>query len=78
MAIYLRNDLECAKAAIKQPKHFRKQVYDISYTAFKRNQGDLEFIRGLPKDFIDTMNFLVDGGFNPLKLQFLNELIFRH
>ncbi|RSL77345.1 hypothetical protein CEP52_017724, partial [Fusarium oligoseptatum] len=41
-------------------------------------QGDSGFVGGLPKDFTDIMNFLVDGGFEPLKLQFLNDLVFRH
>ncbi|EEU34842.1 uncharacterized protein NECHADRAFT_106579 [Fusarium vanettenii 77-13-4] len=58
MAVQLRSDLERAKNAMRQPE----------------SQGDSGFVGGLPKDFADIMNFLVDGGFDPLKLQFLNEL----
>ncbi|KAH7248283.1 RNA dependent RNA polymerase-domain-containing protein [Fusarium solani] len=78
MAVHLRSDLERAKTAMRQPEHFRKWVHDTSYTASERSQSDLTFIGGLPKDFKDTMDFLVDGGFDPLKLQFLNDLVFRH
>ncbi|KAI8676070.1 RNA-dependent RNA polymerase [Fusarium keratoplasticum] len=78
MAVHLRSDLERAKTAMKQPDHFRKWVHDTSYTASERSQSGLEFVGGLPKDFADIMNFLVDGGFDPLKLQFLNELVFEH
>ncbi|KAJ4177531.1 hypothetical protein NW767_015095 [Fusarium falciforme] len=78
MADHLRSDLDRAKTAMKQPEHFRKWVHDTSCTASERSPGDLGFVGGLPKDFADTMNFLVDGGFDPLKLQFLNELVFRH
>ncbi|KAI8710919.1 RNA-dependent RNA polymerase [Fusarium sp. LHS14.1] len=78
MAVQLRSDLERAKNAMKQPEQFRKWVHDTSYTASERSQGDSGFVGGLPKDFADIMNFLVDGGFDPLKLQFLNELVFKH
>lgn len=78
MADQLSSDLERAKTAMKQPEHFRKWVHDTSHSVSERSQGDSGFVGGLPKNFTDTMNFLVDGGFEPLKLQFLNDLVFRH
>jgi hypothetical protein len=76
---HLRKDLDHAKAAMETPELFRKWIHDTSYTTFGDSQdGTFWFVGGLPRDWSGTMSFLADGGFEPKRLEFLNERMFKH
>ncbi|GKU09881.1 unnamed protein product [Fusarium langsethiae] len=76
---HLRKDLDHAKAAMETPELFRKWIHDTSYTIFGDSQdGRSWFVGGLPRDWSGTMSFLADGGFEPKRLKFLNERMFKH
>ncbi|OBS17430.1 hypothetical protein FPOA_12078 [Fusarium poae] len=76
---HLRKDLDHAKAAMETPELFRKWIRDTSYTTFGDSHDGMSwFIGGLPRDWSGIMSFLADGGFEPRRLEFLNEIMFRH
>ncbi|QGI71300.1 hypothetical protein CEK26_003637 [Fusarium fujikuroi] len=76
---HLRNDLDNVKAATETPEVFRKWIHGTSYTTFgDRQDGTSWFVGGLPSNWPGTMSFLADGGFEPMRLEFLNSMMFDH
>ncbi|KAK1671589.1 RNA-directed RNA polymerase [Colletotrichum godetiae] len=75
----LENELyravEEQKNAMKYPLEFRKWNVDNSSTRKQRlTHGRVPFLAGLPESREESMNFLLDGGFEPLKQKFLQEI----
>ncbi|KAF9768705.1 hypothetical protein IL306_013951, partial [Fusarium sp. DS 682] len=66
-------------AHVTPKRLFRKWIHNTSYTKFGDSQDVMSwFVGGLPKDWPGTMSFLVDGGFEPKRLEFLNTMMFEH
>lgn len=71
----LYRSLEEQKNAMKYPLEFRKWNVQNSSTRKQRlTCGRVPFLAGLPDSQEETMNFLLDGGFEPLKQKFLQEI----
>ncbi|CAN8099924.1 unnamed protein product [Discula destructiva] len=71
------NEIQELKQVLQYAELFRKWACDSAQTGAQRllNRA-VPFLGGLPDGFEDIMNFLVDGGFEPMKLKFLQELVF--
>ncbi|KAJ4386048.1 hypothetical protein N0V93_008940 [Gnomoniopsis smithogilvyi] len=66
------------KQALRNTALFRKWARDNTKPDPHRLLSQsVPFLGGLPDGDEDIMNFLVDGGFEPIKLQFLQDLVFR-
>lgn len=73
----LSQELDEAKAALESPELFRKWTHRYNHSQSGANQHDSSwFIGGLPQDRRETMSFLVDGGFDPKRLKYLNTKMF--
>jgi hypothetical protein len=75
----LKNDLveriESQKLAMQNPLSFRKWVRDSNSRLAERvKHGAVPFMAALPESIEEKMNMLLDAGFDPLKLTYLNEL----
>ncbi|KAJ0268939.1 hypothetical protein COL940_012908 [Colletotrichum noveboracense] len=71
----LNRELEGQKNAMKYPVQFRQWVNE---TAIGRKQrlihNSVSFLAGLPDSNEETMNFLIDGGFEPSKQKFIQDI----
>ncbi|KAI1373468.1 RNA dependent RNA polymerase-domain-containing protein [Hypoxylon crocopeplum] len=76
LATELGRDLESLKTAIKNPQLFRQWVWESSIRSESRIH-DTPFLAGLPDYERDKMAFLIDGGFDPMKQKYLQDLVFR-
>ncbi|OHE90883.1 RNA-directed RNA polymerase [Colletotrichum orchidophilum] len=71
----LNRELEGQKNAMKHPLEFRKWNAENSSTRKQRlTHGRVPFLAGLPVEREETMNFLLDGGFEPQKQKFLQDI----
>lgn len=71
-------EIEALKQALQHTELFRKWARDSTQPGTQRliNRA-VPFLGGLPDGYEDIMNFLVDGGFEPMNLQFLQDLVFQ-
>lgn len=70
--------LQDLKLALQHPEPFRKWIREGSQPSFQRlTNRSVPFLGGLPESHEDIMSFLVDGGFEPMRLKFLQELMFQ-
>lgn len=69
-------ETESLKEALRHPELFRKWVRGLNARESFRIQG-MPFLAGLPESTEDIMSFLVDGGFKPMQLKFLQDLVFQ-
>ncbi|KAJ4419828.1 hypothetical protein N0V82_004763 [Gnomoniopsis sp. IMI 355080] len=84
-ATFMRNmvleseaEIEALKQALQHTELFRKWARDNTQPGPQRlTNRAVPFLGGLPDSYEDIMNFLVDGGFEPMKLQFLQDLVFQ-
>lgn len=65
------------KEALQHTELFRKWARDNTPGPQRLINRSVPFLGGLPDVYEDIMNFLVDGGFGPMKLQFLQDLVFQ-
>ena len=73
LAMELAHDLESMKTAMRHPESFRQWLKDSATHPESR-----VFHGGLPDNHQDKMAFLVDGGFDPMKQKYLQDLVFTH
>lgn len=79
LAVELAHDLEYMKTSIKHPESFRQWLKDSSTHSESRVfHREVSFLGGLPNNQQDKMAFLVDGGFDPMKQKYLQDLVFEH
>lgn len=68
------------KAALLHTELFRKWAHDNAAAAggggSRLANRAVPFLGGIPDGFEDIMGFLVDGGFEPMGLRFLQDLVF--
>lgn len=72
----LSDELYDLNSALGNPQQFRQWVHENTPHAESRCDGGIPFLGGLPEDPQHILNFLVDGGFDPLKQKFLQGLVF--
>lgn len=79
MATEAERELQDLKQALQHPEHFRKWARENSPQAPMQRllSRAVPFLGGLPESHDDIMSFLVDGGFEPMKLRFLQDLVFQ-
>lgn len=66
------------KEALQHPELFRRWVRGLSARdSFRISPQGMPFLAGLPESTEDIMSFLVDGGFEPMQLKFLQDLVFQ-
>lgn len=71
-------ELEDIKLALQHMELFRKWCREGSQPSFQRlTSRSVPFLGGLPDGFEDVMSFLVDGGFEPMRLKFLQKIVFQ-
>lgn len=71
-------ELQDLKRALQHPELFRKWIREGSQPSFQQlTSRSVPFLGGLPENYEDIMSFLVDGGFEPMRLKFLQELVFQ-
>ncbi|OLN97828.1 putative RNA-dependent RNA polymerase 2 [Colletotrichum chlorophyti] len=71
----LSRELEGQKTAMKYPLQYRQWVSENTSTRQVRLAHQcVPFLAGLPASPEETMNFLLDGGFDPQKQKYLQEL----
>lgn len=71
-------EIEVLKEALQHPELFRKWAHDNTQGGFQRLVSRaIPFLGGLPDSYEDIMHFLVDGGFEPMNLKFLQDLVFQ-
>lgn len=77
MVIESEKELEELKLALQHPELFRKWaregVQPVSQRLMTRS---VPFLGSLPENKDDILTFLVDGGFDPMQLDFLQKIIF--
>jgi hypothetical protein len=76
MADDLYDELADLKSSMRSPLEFRQWVHSrgSSARAERVQHGQVPFLGGLPKRTEETMNFLLAGGFDPMKQFYLQEL----
>lgn len=73
----LQKDLDSQKKALESPLQFRQWTSENSSHKFNRVQhGFIPFQGGLPEDDEETMNFMLDSGFDPKKNKFLQDIAY--
>ncbi|RYP32615.1 hypothetical protein DL767_005120 [Monosporascus sp. MG133] len=79
LAAELERDLGSMKVALKRPELFRQWARESSSSSSSRvhNRG-VPFFAGLPYNAQDNMCFLADGGFEPMRQKYLQNLVFSH
>lgn len=80
MASESEEEIEALKLALQQPELFRKWVCQASpvQADFRRlSNRAIPFLAGLPDSQDDIMQLLVDSGFRPMELKFLQDLVFQ-
>lgn len=71
-------ELDRLKMALQHTELFRKWIREGSQPTFSRlTSRSVPFLAGLPESFEDSMSFLVDGGFDPMRLKFLQNIVFQ-
>ncbi|KAI0147187.1 hypothetical protein GGR57DRAFT_262590 [Xylariaceae sp. FL1272] len=84
VGFFLKNtlllEMELQKVAMQDPAQFKLWVYDNA--AQRRRQervkvGCVPYSGGLPSNDEDTMELLLDSGFDPAKLKFLQEMAYK-
>lgn len=71
-------ELEDIKLALQHMELFRRWCREGSQPSFQRlTSRSVPFLGGLPDGFEDVMSFLVDGGFEPMRLKFLQKIVFQ-
>ncbi|KAE9571260.1 putative RNA-dependent RNA polymerase SHL2 [Colletotrichum fructicola] len=71
----LNRELEGQKNAMKYPVQFRQWVNENSIGRKQRLiHNSVPFLAGLPDSNEETMNFLIDGGFEPSKQKFIQDI----
>ncbi|RYP21893.1 hypothetical protein DL765_001969 [Monosporascus sp. GIB2] len=79
LAVELERDLESMKVALKHPELFRQWAREASSSSSSRvHNREVPFLAGLPYNAQDNMCFLADGGFDPMRQEYLQKLVFRH
>ena len=79
LAIELARDLDSMKIAIQHPESFRQWLRDSStHPENHIFHREVPFLGGLPDNQQDKMAFLVDGGFDPMKQKYLQDLVLQH
>ncbi|OIW32897.1 hypothetical protein CONLIGDRAFT_569861 [Coniochaeta ligniaria NRRL 30616] len=79
MADDLHEELTSLKSSMRSPLEFRHWVHSngSSARAERVQHGQVPFLGGLPKRTEETINFLLDGGFDPKKQSYLQELAWK-
>lgn len=71
-------ELEDLKLALQHMELFRKWVREGLQPSFSRlTSRSVPFLGGLPENYEDIMSLLVDGGFEPMRLKFLQKIVFQ-
>lgn len=71
-------EAESVKEALTHPELFRKWVRGLNpRESFRISPLGMPFLAGLPESTEDIMSFLVDGGFEPMRLKFLQDVVFQ-
>lgn len=72
----LREELTSLKTSMRTPLEFRQWVQSrgTSSRAERVQYGQVPFLGGLPKRTEETMNFLLDGGFDPKQQKYIQDL----
>ncbi|RYO73939.1 hypothetical protein DL766_005898 [Monosporascus sp. MC13-8B] len=79
LAVELERDLGSMKVALKHPELFRQWAREASSSSSSRvHNREVPFLAGLPYSAQDNMCFLADGGFDPMRQEYLQKLVFRH
>ncbi|RYP61936.1 hypothetical protein DL771_009943 [Monosporascus sp. 5C6A] len=79
LAVELERDLGSMKVALKRPELFRQWVRESSSPSSSRVYNrEVPFFAGLPYNAQDIMCFLADGGFDPMRQKYLQNLVFSH
>lgn len=66
------------KEALQHPELFRKWVRGLNpRDSFRISPQGMPFLASLPESTEDIMSFLVDGGFEPMRLKFLQDIVFQ-
>ncbi|KAK8122586.1 RNA-dependent RNA polymerase [Apiospora sp. TS-2023a] len=76
----LCKEMEDQRMAIQDPCRLRLWVQNNSTSSLREarlKNGQVPFVGGLPKQDEDRINFLLDGGFDPRRLQLLWDLTFK-
>lgn len=72
------DETESLKEALQHPELFRKWVRALNpRDSFRILPDGMPFLAGLPDSTEDIMSFLVDGGFEPMQLKFLQDIVFQ-
>ena len=78
MEVRAEEENENLKLALQHLELFRKWIRENNHSStFRVSSRGIRFLAGLPENFEDTMSFLVDSGFEPTKLKFLQDLAFQ-
>lgn len=71
----LKHEIECQRAAMDDPRAFRKWVRDTNYGVKERlAHGEVVMQGGMPTSLEEKLNMLLDAGFDPKKLKYLQDL----
>ncbi|RYP05517.1 hypothetical protein DL764_003777 [Monosporascus ibericus] len=79
LAAELERDVGSMKVALKCPELFRQWAREASSSSSSRvHNREVPFFAGLPYNAQDNMCFLADGGFDPMRQKYLQNLVFSH
>ena len=73
----LQKELETQRLAMSSPIQFRQWLHEngsVSRRAGRLRNFEVPFLAGLPRSMDEQMGFLLDGGFDPRKQKFLQEM----
>lgn len=71
-------ELQHLKLVLQHPELFRKWAREGAQHGLQRlTSRSVPFLGGLPESYEDILGFLVDGGFEPMRLKFLQKIMFQ-
>ncbi|KAJ9136867.1 RNA-dependent RNA polymerase [Pleurostoma richardsiae] len=74
----LRNDLDSQRVAMNSSIQLRQWVDEnSSHRPDRIKNRSVEFLGGLPSEDSEAMNILLDGGFDPKKMKYMQEMLWQ-
>ncbi|ROT39867.1 hypothetical protein SODALDRAFT_377778 [Sodiomyces alkalinus F11] len=73
----LDEELERQRSSMNDPLEYRQWIHENCFGAYRNERlrhEQVRFLAGLPDNESERINFLLDGGFHPRKLKYLQDL----
>lgn len=80
MERWLEEELQKQRSAMEDPVDFYQWTHDNFFQMYRPGRmstAGVEFLGGMPNREVESVNFLLAGGFHPMELAYLNDMCWR-